>query len=89
MSKQPQLCDLPGSGRTHGLCCTSKQNHTTKDFFIKHSKLRSNDDDLVHDVFRDAKMEFKMMTHREENHKPIEISSSVNHPGDFHQMVFG
>lgn len=89
MKKQPQMCDLPGSGRTHGLCCTTKQNHTSKDFFKKHEKFRSNNAHLVNDVFHDAKMEFKTMIHRERNRKLIGTESKISQPDHFHQMVFG
>lgn len=89
MTKQPQLCDLPGSGTTHGLCCTTRQNHTSKDFFKKHEKLRSNDANLVDNVLRDAKMEFKMMIHKERNHRPVFVENRIVEPDHFHQMVFG
>lgn len=88
----PQLCDLPGKGKTHGLCCTTKQNHTTKDFFKKHSKMRANNNhQLVNNVVHDAKMEFKVAMHKEKNHKPTARNREIGiiEPDFFHQMVFG
>lgn len=91
MSKLPQLCDLPGKGNTHGLCCTTKQSHTTKDFFKKHSKMRASSNKLVDIVAHDAKMEFKMAMHKEKNHLPRARSrdNGITEPDFFHQMVFG
>lgn len=91
MTKKPQQCDLPGNGKTHGLCCTTKQNHTANDFFKNHVKMRSYDHNLVSNVVRDAKMEFKMTMHKERNHKPVARSreNGITQPDFFHQMVFG
>lgn len=90
MSKQPQLCDLPGKGKVHGMCCTTKQNHTSNDYFKQHGKSRSGSDShLVNNVLREAKMEFKMMMHKERNHKATERKSRLIEPDHFHQMVFG
>lgn len=82
------MCDLPGSGNTHGLCCTTKQSHVSKDFAKKHQKLRSKTSNLVKDSLRNAKMEFKMMMHKERNHKVMGKSRDFD-PDHFHQMVFG
>lgn len=89
MSKQPQLCDLPGNRKTHGLCCFTKQNHTSKDFFKNHGKLRVSDRHMVESVIRDAKMEFKAMMRSEKNHKLLGATGRSFHPDFFHQMVFG
>jgi peroxidase len=92
MSKQPQMCDLPGNSGTHGLCCSTKQNHTTSDF--KKSKLRSSNSHMLNDVIHEAKMEFKIAMHVEEHHRPSPSSRVANEPNliqpdFFHQLVFG
>lgn len=88
MSKSPQMCDLPGAGSTHGLCCTTKQSHVAKDFSKTHGKFRSKNANLVKDSLRNAKMEFKMMMHKERNHKAMGRARDFG-PDHFHQMVFG
>lgn len=93
MSKQPQMCDLPGNSGTHGLCCSTKQNHTSSDF-KKTLKLRSNDKHLKNDVIHEAKMEFKIAMHNEEHHRSSQESpptsrSNLIEPDFFHQFVFG
>lgn len=89
MSKQPQLCDLPGNGKTHGLCCTSKQDHVSADFVKTHGMLRSKDGIHMEDMFREASMEFKMMLNREKIHRPVILDRRITGPDHFHQMVFG
>ncbi|CRK86945.1 CLUMA_CG000762, isoform A [Clunio marinus] len=87
MSTKPQMCDLPGNGKVHGLCCTTKQNHTANNF-KKHAKLRSND--VLDHVVQDAKMEFKMLKNRERAHETFEEEGNgITEPDFFHQMVFG
>jgi hypothetical protein len=87
MSKQPQLCDLPGKGKTHGLCCFTKQNHTSKDFFSKHGKLRTSDRHIMDSVIREAKVELKMLRNSEK--KAAAVTGRSFEPDFFHQMVFG
>ena len=89
MSKQPQLCDLPGNSKTHGLCCNTKQNHTSKDFFKKGGKLRSSDQHMVNNVVRDAKAEFRTMMNSERNNRMLDKTENTFEPDFFHQMVFG
>jgi hypothetical protein len=71
MSKQPQMCDLPGGTGTHGLCCSTKQNHTTSDFFKnrKSSRASAISKNLMSDVINEAQMEFKIAMHNEKHHR--------------------
>lgn len=90
MTKQPPLCDLPGNSNTHGLCCTTNQNHTSNDFSKSHTKSRSGTaSHVITDAMREAKMEYRMMMHKERNHKSFERSGRLINPGHFHQQVFG
>lgn len=89
MSKKPQLCDLPGSKRTHGLCCFTKQNHTSKDFFKK-GKPRANEKNVLENLSKDAKAKFRSMMSREWNQvSPRVKAENMVEPDFFHQMVFG
>jgi hypothetical protein len=82
------MCDLPGNGKTHGLCCTTNQNHTSKEFLTKNVKHRANSQQTVNAAIKDAKMEFKMMMHKERNHME-RAQPAIIEPDFFHQMVFG
>lgn len=91
MPKHPQLCDLPGNSRTHGLCCTSKQNHTTHENKKKTSSgsVRAADES---EIFHEATHEFDSFVHeqlqqRQISHKPAVVNGIE--PDFFHQMVFG
>jgi hypothetical protein len=93
MSKTPQLCDLPGSDlhKTHGLCCTSKQNHTANDMKkLTTSNLRSSEGN---EIFHEATHEFDAIMH-DQVHQPKPSPQKVTdfrptEPDFFHQMVFG
>lgn len=91
------MCDLPGGEGTHGLCCSSKQNHTTSDFFK--NRKRSNHARSRHvmdEVIQEAEIEFKVTMHNEKHHRmankktenPSERHFLVQ-PDFFHHLIFG
>jgi len=96
MSHHPQLCSLPGVAKGHGLCCTTKQNHTTKNFFKKNLKSRTNERHMLDHVLHDAQQEFQMVMHQEAQHKQQATAKSLATersfllpPDFFHHLVFG
>lgn len=94
MSKQPQLCDLPGNSRTHGLCCTSKQNHTAAHSHDASKKKQTAIGRAAkeNEIFHDATHEFDAIMHEQIHQKPLappkKLINSIE-PDFFHQMVFG
>lgn len=83
MSHPPQLCDLPGGGSNHGLCCTSGQNHTTKDFFHpKGSRIGSAG--LLKEIFHEARIKLRSMMHNKND-----FFSGRGQPDFFHHAMFG
>lgn len=97
MSKQPQMCDLPGGTGTHGLCCSTKQNHTTSDFFKnrKSSRASAISKNLMSDVINEAQMEFKIAMHNEKHHRKSSkepqptARTFLIQPDFFHHLIFG
>lgn len=89
MSKHPQLCDLPGNSRTHGLCCTTKQNHTDAHGMKKKSSSERSMDD--NSIFHEATHEFDAIMHEQaQQQRPALVQKdNIIEPDFFHQMVFG
>lgn len=89
MPKRPQLCDLPGNSLTHGLCCTSKQNHTAFSHDSSNKKTSSARAANENEIFHEATHEFDAIMH--EQLHPAQRKRPINsiEPDFFHQMVFG
>lgn len=85
MSNAPQLCDLPGGGTNHGLCCTSGQNHTTQDFFnSKKPRAGPARTGLLKEIFHDARTKFKSIMRNANN-----FAVDRGQPDFFHHAMFG
>jgi hypothetical protein len=87
--KKHQLCDLPGNGKTHGLCCTTKQNHTTSE---EQNKKMPSLRESENEIFHEATHEFDSIMHEQVNQKQVPQKGDDFHgsePDFFHQMVFG
>lgn len=92
MDKHPQLCDLPGKGKMHGLCCTSKQNHTSKDFHKHSSSPRHFSHSFFENIFHEASHEFNTVMndqghhHQQQSHHPPK--EHIFEPDFFHHAMF-
>lgn len=83
-NQQPQMCELPGG--THGLCCTTGQNHTNKLHFSKERFANLNIiPEVMNKLVDEARSAFSSLLRQERSYSPL---NQPGQPEHIHNMVF-